>query len=133
MKFQEYRLEIETKIAAAYENMPTLGDAESLALYFLQARLIVGTELRRVSLDARMRKTGVKAVKAAVLIDAATAGDKKPADSILAALVDSNEKVQAEQFAFDTAEVDANDLQNLLEVTKEAHIFMRGLAKGRMD
>lgn len=133
MNFNEYRSDLETRISAAYENMPTLDEAEKLALYFLEARLVVGGQLRKVSLDARMRKTGLKAIKAAVFLEAATGTEKKPTDSVLTALVDRSELVQGEQKAFDVAEVDTSDLQNLLEVTKEAHIFFRGLAKGRMD
>ncbi len=137
MKFSEFRKKIEKTILEAYENTPTMDEAERTAAFFLDARLVVGEQLRQTSLDARMKRTGLKATKAETLLSIiaeATKGDgKKPTESVLGALVDADDNVRKAQEDFDRADVDAADLQNLLEVTKESHIYFRGLSKGRMD
>ncbi len=120
-------------IKGAYESSPTLEEAEKLAAKFLYAQVQVGNELRNADLDARMKKTGVKAVRAAIYMAAATKGDKKPSDVMLEAQVNMDELVQGEQTAFDTAEVRKDELYNYLHVFKEAHIYFRGIAKGRFE
>lgn len=122
-----------SKIKGAYEIGTTLEEAERLAAEFLHAQLMVGTHLQAADLNARMRKSGVKAIKAAVYLDGATKGDRKPSDVLLQAVVDSDKLVQTEQQSLDEAEVERNALENYLSVFKEAHIFFRGAAKGRFE
>lgn len=133
MTFEEYRNELEADIQSAYETGPTIEEAEKLAAKFLKGRLEAGKMCRNAALDARMRKAGLKAVKAAVYLEAATKTDKKPSDVMLTALVDSSELVAGEQTRFDTAEVDAEELENFKDVLKEAHIYFRGLSRGRYE
>ncbi len=133
MTFAEYRKEIESDIQNAYEFSPTVQESEKLAAKFLSAMIKVGQEYRTASLDARMRKTGLKAVKAAIYMEAATKGEKKPTEVALAAIEDTNELVNGEQVAFDTAEVGAAEIGNLLSVAREAHIYFRGLSKGKYE
>ena len=120
-------------IQKAYEESPTLEEAEKYAALFLDAQIRVGTELAKVSLDARMRKSGTKALKASVLLDAATKGEKKPADSLLTAIVDSDPMVMESQNGLDKAEIATDELHNYLSVFKEAHVYFRGIAKGRFE
>lgn len=130
MKFQELCDQLTDKIKQSYEEGITVEQAEKLAGEFLYGQICVGTELKNADLDARMRKTGVKAVKASVYMEGATATDKKPSDTLLNAQVDLNEIVQKEQDALDKAEVRRDELKNLLSVFQEAHIFMRTIARG---
>lgn len=120
-------------IKKAYEGGCELAEAERLAAKFLHAQIQVGTELQKADLDARMRKTGVKAIRAAVYLDGATKGDKKPSDTLLEAVVNSDKIVQDEQTSLDTAENNRNAFENYLSVFREAHIYFRGIAKGRFE
>lgn len=132
----EFKLFIEKctgVIQNAYESTPTLNEAEKLAALFLDAQLKVGSKLRSVDLDSRMKKAGLKALRAAVYKEEATKGEKKPTEAMLTALIDSNDLVMQEQLSFDTAEVDKDELVNYLDVFKNAHIYFRGLSKGRFE
>lgn len=133
MKFEELCTQLTDKIKQSYEEGVTVEQAEKLAAEFLYGQICVGTELKNADLDARMRKTGVKAIKASVYMEGATAGDKKPSDTLLNAQVDLNEIVQKEQDSLDKAEVRRDELKNLLSVFHEAHIHFRSIAKGAFN
>lgn len=122
--------QLTSEIQDSYEMGVTVEAAERLAGKFLHAQLMVSEELRRADLDARMRKSGAKAVKAAVYLEEASKGDKKPSDVYLNAKVDINELVLSEQKAFDEAEVSRDNLQNYFNIFKESHIHFRSIAKG---
>lgn len=126
-------IELEAEIKNAYEQSITTGEAEKLAAKFLHAMLITADRLREVDLNVRMRKTGVKAVKAGVYMQAATAGDKKPSDVLLQNLVELDASVSELQVEFDTAESEHDHLQNKYNIFKEAHIFFRGVSKGNFN
>jgi hypothetical protein len=125
--------QLEDKIKNAFESGVTLDEAERLASEFLYAQSQIAEALRVQDLDARMRKSGLKAVKAAVYLDEASKTDKKPSDVMLQARVDMNDLVSSEQKSFDQAEVDVEYLHNLFSICKEAHVHFRGIAKGRFD
>lgn len=124
---------LEAKIKSSYEDGVTLENAEKLAGEFLYAQLQVSGELRKADLDSRMRKSGLKAIKATVYIESASKGDKKPTEAMLAATVDKNEVVQKEQDSLDTAEVDKAELERFYSIFQNAHIYYRGIAKGKFD
>lgn len=121
------------KIQSAYTEGVTLDEAEKLASEFLYAQLQVSERLKAADLDSRMRKTGVKAVRAAIYMDAATKTDKKPSDVLLEATVNMNELVQGEQNDFDAAEADRDELERHYNIFREAHIHFRGIAKGKFE
>lgn len=125
--------ELESKITEAYESGVSMPEAEKLAAGFLTASLSIAKEMESLDLDKRMRKAGLKAIKAAVFLENATKGDKKPSDKMLEALVDSDKIVVDEQNAFDRAEVLVNKLNNYLSIFHEAHIYFRGIAKGNYE
>lgn len=125
--------ELQADIMKAYEEGTTLEQAERLAAKFLGAQMQVADRLKVVDLDCRMRKSGLKAVKAAIYIQEATKGDKKPTEAMLSATVDRNELVTGEQEAFDIAEVEREMLQNYFSIFREAHVYFRGVSKGRFE
>lgn len=125
--------ELEQDIEQSYQNGITCEEAEKMAGKFLTAQVAVATQLQDADLDARMRKSGNKAVRAAVYIKAATSGDKKPTEAMLTAIVDLDDIVQKQQAGLDEAEVKKTMLQNYLSIFQEAHIHFRGIAKGRFD
>lgn len=132
-KFEQMCERLQNKIIDAYENGVTLEDAERAAAEFLHGQLAVSAELKKASLSARMRKTGVKAVRAAIYLKEATKDSKKPSDVLLGALIDSDTIVQGEQEEYDKAEVDSDELERLYNVFREAHIFFRSVSRGRME
>lgn len=133
MKFTDYAKELEKDIQNAYESSPTIEDAEKLAAKFLTAQIECGRALSSADLDSRMQKSGLKGIKAAVYMDAATKSEKKPTEAMLAAIVDTDRIVQESQDGFDRADVHKNELANYLDVFKNAHIYFRSLAKGRFE
>jgi len=125
--------QLETKIQNAYTEGVTLEDAEKLAGEFLYVMLKVSEELKNASLDARMKKTGVKAVRAAIYLDVVQKADKRPTEAQTAAIIDSNEIVQKEQEVYDLAEVTADELERYYQIFREAHIHFRGISRGKFE
>lgn len=130
MSFTKICDELEKSIETAYNDGVTMEEAEKLASKFLYAQLQITKELKDRSLDARMRKAGVKAIRAGAYLEAASKGDKKPTEAALAAIVDSHPIVQKEQDALDLSEVSREELERYYDIFENGHIFMRGVAKG---
>ena len=110
-KFIELCKQLEAKIVNTYEEGVTLEDAEKLAGEFLYAQMQVSHELKKSDLDARMRKTGVKAIRAAIYLDIVQKSDKKPTESQLTAMLDSDSIVTGEQNSLDEAESNRDELE----------------------
>jgi len=125
--------ELEQKIIRSYQEGITPSTAEALAAEFLEAQIKVSEEIKSSSLEARLLKSVVKEERAKLLYSEATKGDKKPSDSILQAIVDSNQGILSHQNAFDEAEEKANELERLYNIFREAHIFYRGVGKAKFD
>lgn len=127
--------ELEQDIRNAYERPVETDEAQLLASKFLLAQLNAGRELSNLNLDARMKKTGLKALKAQVYLKHAqtSLGEKKPTEATLSAIVDSDKLVLENQDMFDKAEVERDLIENYLNVFREAHIFMRSLSKGKFE
>lgn len=122
---------LSSKIKHSYEQGVGLDEAEKLASEFLYAQIKLSEALKESDLDARMKKTGLKAVKAASYMNEATRGDKKPSDTFIQAVVDQDKDVIGSQDLLDSAESQRDHLQNYYNIFKEAHIHFRGIAKGR--
>lgn len=125
--------ELKKQIQDSYEQGVSIEEAEKLAGKFLLASIEIGEQLKVIDLDRRMKKSGLKAVRAAAYLEAASQGDKKPSDKLIEAVIDSDNVVGGAQSAYDQAEVEVNELNNLLSVFHEAHIFYRGVSKGRYE
>lgn len=122
--------ELEQDIQRAYEEPVSVTEAERLAAKFLGAQMSVANDLQSADLNARMRKTGLKAIKSAVRTDEIKNHDKKPTEGALEDVVNMDSVVQSEQDAFDKAEVEAEMLKNYFNTFNAAHVFFRGIAKG---
>lgn len=131
--FKKFLERLQDKIKASYEEGVTIENAEKLAGEFLYAQMVLSTQLKTADLDSRMRKSGVKAVRAAVYMDACSKSDKKPTENALENTMNTNEIVQAEQDALDKAEVERDDLKRYYDIFREAHIYFRGIAKGNFS
>lgn len=132
-EFQSLCEGLTKEIQASYEEGATLDQAEKLAGKFLHAMIQVSNELRECDLDARMRKSGLKAIKSRVRNDELKKHEKKPTEGALDDVVNLSEIVQSSQDDFDEAEVDKDLLSNYLSIFKEAHVHYRGIAKGRFE
>ena len=124
---------LEAKIVESYEQGVTVEAAERLAAEFLHAQLTVSDELKKRDLDARMKKSGVKAIRAALYLETVKSADKKPTEAAIEATLNSNELVIGEQRLLDEAEVDKAELERYYDVFSNAHIFYRGISKGRFE
>ncbi len=133
MNFKELLKSLEVKIQGAYAEGVTPGNAESLAGEFLYAQMLVSSELKKSDLDSRMRKTGVKALRSAIYLDIVQKSDKKPTESHIEATINTDEMVTGEQNAYDSAEVDKAELERYFGIFQNAHIFFRGVAKGKFE
>lgn len=122
--------DIEKKIQGAYEEGVSASEAEKLAAEFLHYQLKLSSMLKDADLDARMRKTGVKAIRAQVYLNAIAGAEKKPSDVLLEQTVNTDPAVADEQGAYDLAEVNKEELERIYNVCREAHVFFRGVAKG---
>lgn len=124
---------LESEIEKSYIEGVTLGEAEKLAGQFLHAQMAVSRELQKADLDTRMRKSGLKAIRAAVYLDIVQKSEKKPTEAAIAAMVDTDELVQGEQKSFDTAEVDHDELERYYNIFIQAHVHFRTIAKGNFN
>lgn len=121
------------KIRDSYESGVTLDEAEKLAGEFLYAQIQVSVELKKADLSSRMRKSGLRAIRAAIYMEAATKDPKKPSDVMLEQMVNLNDIVQGEQTGFDEAESELDELERYYNIFREAHIFFRGVSKGKFE
>lgn len=133
MKFDVFCTSLENKIKDSYENGVTMDQAEKLAGEFLYAQMVVSNELKRADLDSRMRKAGLKSLKAQAYMDACSKSDKKPTETALEHIVNTNELVKVEHKDFDEKESLRDNLTRYYNIFREAHIHFRGISKGKFD
>lgn len=131
--FHKYCKELEEKITNSYLEGVTVEQAEKLAGEFLVAMMKISDEIKSVGLDARMKKSGVKALRAAIYLDIVQKADKKPTESQIDATITSDRIVVDEQQKLDAAEVYLDQLERYYDIFQNAHIHYRGVSKGRFD
>lgn len=125
--------ELEEKIKKTYQEGVTLDEAEKLAAEFLAAQMEVGRILAALSLDAKMKKSGSKFIRGTVYLQHATKDEKKPSDTLLLARVDTDKLVGENQDLLNSADAVVEELSGYLSVFKDAHIYFRGLSRGRFE
>lgn len=128
--FKELCKKLENKIKASYEEGTSMEEAEKLAAEFLYAQMVTSSELKKVGLDSRMKKTGLKSIRAAVYLAEVQKSDKKPSDTLLEQIVNTDETVNQQQDLFDTAEIESYELERYYNIFVNGHIYYRSLAKG---
>lgn len=131
MNFKQRCDELEKEIQKAYLDNLTLYEAERLAGNFLHALLQVSAELSKADLDARTRKSGVKAVRAAIYLETIQSSEgKRPTEAQMSAIIDTNALVSSEQAALDSAEVLKAELERFYDIFNQSHIYFRQTSKG---
>lgn len=130
MDLNKFCKELENQIIAIYDTGITMEDAEKLAAKFLHGQIVVSEELKKLDLAARMRKSGLKAVRAAVYTEARSKAEGKTTEAQIAAVVDTHELTLTEQNGLDEAEVERDALERYYDIFRDGHIYTRGIAKG---
>lgn len=120
-------------IQTAYDEGVSLEHAERLAAKCLGVQLKIAEQLAASDLDSRMKKSGLKAIKSAVYMKAATASDKKPSDTLLENVVNLDNQVATSQDLYDSADARKESLTLFFGIFREAHIYFRGISRGRYE
>lgn len=128
-EFEELRRVVET----VYEQGTSLPEAEKLAARFSHALMLIAVELERDDLDMRMSKNGHKTMRAKVYLDEVSRAEKKPTEAQLDAVITTNKEVCAAQDRFERAQSHVESLMRYFEIFRDAHIYFRGIAKGRFE
>lgn len=130
MNFKKVIEGLEKEIQDSYENGVSPEEAERLAGKFLKAQITISSELTNDDRNMRMRKSGLKAVKAAAYLNEVKKSDKKPSDTYLDHVISSDDIVKEQQNQLDEAEISHAELIRLLQIFANAHIHYRSIAKG---
>lgn len=130
MEFKKLQEKLENNIKDSYENGVSMLQAERLAGEFLYAMSVISSELMKVDLDSRVRKSGVKAIRAAVYLEECQKDTKKPTEAMLSAIIDSNADVLQQQNELDEAETARDELKRLFDLYDQSHIHFRTICKG---
>lgn len=128
--------ELEQDCLRAYEEGVTIPEAEKLAAKFLHAQMQLGSInglIHRHSLGASMKKNGHKTLRSKVYLEEASKGEKKPTEAALEALISTNTGVCQAQDVAERGREDAEALKRMFDVFKDAHIYFRGIAKGKFE
>ncbi len=125
--------ELKQIIETAYEQGVSMAEAEKLAAKTLVIRLELSQELKRVDLDSRMKKHGVKVTRADAYMTELKKHDKKPVESFLDATITMDKNVIEAEHDYAKADVQREMIQNYLDIFKDAHIYFRGIAKGSYE
>ena len=125
--------ELKATIDRVYNEGCTVLEAERLAAKTLSVRLEISDRIKEVDLDARMKKHGIKAIRAKEYMDELAKYDKKPAEGLLEHAVNLSELVGAAEGLYNNADTEVDRLKTYLGVFSDAHIFFRTIAKGSYE
>lgn len=133
MSFSKYCESLEEKIKSSYEEGVTQEQAERLAAEFLHAQMKISSIIKAADLDSRMKKTGLKAIKAATYGALKSDTSVKYTVDALEHAINLDKVVQDESDRYDAADAEKEDLIRYYNIFREAHIYFRGIGKGRFD
>ncbi len=80
-----------------------------------------------------MRKSGVKAVRAAIYLDIVQKSEKKPTEAQISAQIESDKLVLDEQRDLDSSEVSRDELERYYNIFQNAHVHYRNVSKGKFE
>jgi hypothetical protein len=121
------------KIKSSYESGVTRGEAEKLAGEFLYAQAMLAETLKVSDLDARMQKSGLKAIRSAVRQEEIKKHDKKPTENHLEDVVNMDNIVKTSQDLLDSAEVERDYQKSIFDIFGNAHIHFRAVSRGSYE
>ena len=108
----------------------TISAAEGYAGKALFVMNSLSEALAEADRDRRMRKRGVKSIRAAIRTEEVKKHEKKPTESALEDVLNLNKIVAEQEEAFDDAEVKTEELERQFGIAKESHIYFRAVSKG---
>ena len=121
------------EILKAGDEGVTVQHAERVAAKALFVMNAISEDLARSDKDSRMRKQGVKAIRSAVRQEEIKKHDKKPTEGALEDVVNLDSLVQSEETGFNEAEIQTEKLTREFNISKEAHLYFRSVAKGTFN
>lgn len=124
---------LKADIQNAYEGNVTIDEAERLAAKFLGAQMEIASQLSKLDLDSRMKKNGLKATRARAYMELVSRSDKKPSEGYLDQHVNLDVSSQLAQKEYDQVDSEKESLELYLNIFKDAHIYFRGISKGRYE
>lgn len=125
--------ELKLAIESAYSEGVSIAEAEKLAARTLLVRMELSDEIKSASLDTKMKKHGVKAVRAAAYMAEIAKHEKKPAEGLLEHTVNLSEEVAGEEQVYAEAEANLDRLASYLDIMKDAHLYFRQISKGTFE
>ncbi len=128
-KYQQLIKEIES----VSDQGVTLDHAERVAGLALSTMNELSEQLAVTDKARRMRKAGLKAVRAITRQEEIRKHDKKPTESQLDDVLTLSAVVQKEEDGFDEAEVETEKLEREFSIAKESHLYFRSISKGRFE
>lgn len=111
----------------------TIDHAERVAGLALSTMNELSEQLAVTDKARRMRKAGLKAIRAITRQEEIKKHDKKPTESQLDDVLTLNGMVQKEEDGFDEAEVETELLERQFGISKESHLYFRSISKGRFE
>ncbi len=130
--FSQFK-ELQADVLSAYEQGVSLPEAEKLAAKFLHAQMQASDLLMEFDLSSRMKKNGYKTLRAKSYLDIVQGAEKKPTEAQIDAQISTTPEVNQAQDAYERAEIDAEGLQRYFDIFRDAHIYFRGIAKGKFE
>ena len=121
------------EILKAGDEGVTVQHAERVAAKALFVMNAISEDLAKADKDTRMRKQGVKAIRSAVRQEEIKKHDKKPTEGALEDVVNLDNLVQSEETGFNDAEIQTEKLTREFNISKEAHLYFRSIAKGTFN
>lgn len=125
--------ELEKDVKRSYEEGVTMEEAERLAAKCLNVQLSLARAIRTEDIDSRMKRHGIKAVRASVYMAELEKHEKKPTETFLESVVNLDKLVETAERDYAEADAGKEELQNFFGVFKDAHIYFRGIAKGKFE
>lgn len=120
---------LQARIQEVYEDGVTVTKSEDITHELADAEFKLVTMITPLDMDVRMRKHGVKQIRAAVYLDIIKNSEKKPTESQLAAMVDSDALVTEAQNSYDEAESLLAEAERLLDAVHNSQVVFRTLMK----
>jgi hypothetical protein len=121
--------QLQKRVSEVYENGTTVSQSEEITHELADAEFKLVTMITPLDLDARMRRHGVKQIRAAVYLDIIKNSEKKPTEAQIAAMVDSDSLVSDAQKGYDGAEAALAEAERLLDAVHNSQVVFRTLMK----
>lgn len=122
-------VELETKMRIFYDTDFSISECEKLSSLACVLMMEIASELKRLDLDSRNRKTLLKAQRGSEYIDLLKTQDKKPTEAYLEHSLNISKEIINQQNQIDDLESEKLYYERMISTCEHAHVFFRGVAK----